>query len=229
MTMPVPPPAAAYPVRSSRAFRLWFPFSRALLRVIVRVLAPRYEVLGRCHVPFRGPVIIAPNHLSDADPPLVAAALSRSLWFMAKAELFEMRVLGPAMTFYQAFPVDPGSPDREALRRAGELLKAGQGVIVFPEGRAAPDGLMGPVLPGAIALAMRAGVPVVPCGIAGSPRIVPYGSVVPRPTLAPVRVVFGPPLDLSDLQALPRRQARTEATRRLEAAIRACAERAARG
>ena len=214
----------------STPFQRYFPLLHLLTRVVVRVFAPRFHVVGRGHVPYRGPFIIAPNHSADVDPPLVAAALiTRPLWFMAKRNLFDIPILGKGMRFYQAFPVEPGEPDREALRYAADLLKGGQPLVIFPEGRISQTGEMGKILPGAMMLALRSGEPVIPCGIAGSPCIMPYGQFVPRPTLRRVTVVFGPPLQLDDLEGLPRRQAREVATERLETAIKACVAQAKRG
>ena len=211
---------------TSPFFRRFFPFSRTLVKILGFVFAPRLQVTGRRHVPYRGSVIIAPNHASDADPPFVALAVTRSLWFMAKRELFGIPILGPMMSFYQAFPIDPASPDREGLRHAEELLANGNALVLFPEGKISESGEMGEVLPGAVMLALRADVPVVPCGIWNTQGVVPYGSTIPRPTLRRVRVHFGPPLHFSDLKSLPRRQARDEAGQRLEDAIRHCREQA---
>lgn len=184
------------------------------------MLAPKWKVTGRKNIPVRGPVILAPNHISDVDPPFVGLSLFRPLWFMAKRELFSIPVLGPFMHFAQAFPVVRDAPDRASLKRAEELLRAGQVVVVFPEGRLSQDGELQPLLPGVALLALRAGVPVIPVGIAGTNRLLPYGATVPRPTLAPVRVHFGPPLSFDDLSELSSREQRKECLERLEKALR---------
>jgi 1-acyl-sn-glycerol-3-phosphate acyltransferase len=195
-----------------------------VLRGVMRGFAPRWRVSGRENIPARGGVLFAPNHIADADPPLVGLSLHRPAWFMAKQELFEIRILGPLMAFAQAFPVERNGADRAALRRAEELLKNGQAVVVFPEGQCAPDGVLQPLLPGATMIALRAGVPIVPVGIHGSNTIIPYGDVKPRRTWQPVRVHFGKPLDFSDLQAFPSRAQREQSTQRLEQALRAAIE-----
>lgn len=164
--------------------------------------------------------MLAPNHIADLDPPAIMLSACRPLWFMAKKELFEMPVLGPFIGFAQAFPVERGGADRVALKRAETLLKAGQGVVVFPEGRLSENGELQPLLPGVAMLALRANVPVVPVGICGTNAILPYGRSTPRPTLAPVGVHFGAPLDFSDLQDLPSREQRSQALERLETALR---------
>lgn len=190
------------------------------LRGVLRCLAPRYRVTGRGNIPTRGPVLLAPNHIADLDPPAIMLSACRPLWFMAKKELFEMPVLGDFIAFAQAFPVERGGADRVALKRAETLLKAGQGVVVFPEGRLSENGELQPLLPGVAMLALRAGVPVVPVGLCGTNAILPYGQSIPRPTLARVSVHFGAPLDFSDLAALSSREQRSSALERLEKALR---------
>jgi 1-acyl-sn-glycerol-3-phosphate acyltransferase len=215
-----------FPLSPSPAYWAAYAPLLLMLRGALKVLAPRWRVTGRQNVPPRGGVLLAPNHISDSDPLLVGLALRRPAWFMAKRELFEMGPLGPPMRFAQAFPVERDSADRSALRRAELLLKNRQALVVFPEGRLSKTGELLPLSPGITMLALRAGVPILPVGIAGSPHLLPYGHFIPRPTAAPIRVHFGPPLDFSDLHDLPSRQAREESTLRLEKALRTAVERA---
>jgi 1-acyl-sn-glycerol-3-phosphate acyltransferase len=190
------------------------------LRFGLRALAPRWHVTGRRNIPARGAAILAPNHIADCDPPFVGLSVYRPLWFMAKRELFEIPVLGKFIAFAQAFPVDRDAPDRAALKHAEELLRAGQIVVVFPEGRLSQSGELQPLLPGALMLALRAKVPVIPVGISGTNQILPYGQVIPRPTLKPVHVHFGAPLSFDDLEGLPARRQRGISAERLETALR---------
>ena len=189
------------------------------LRGVLRLLAPRWKVTGRKNIPTRGPVLLAPNHIADCDPPFVALSLHRPLWFMAKRELFEIPVLGKLIDFAQAFPVERGVPDRAALKRAEQLLKAGQVVVVFPEGRLSENGELQPLLPGVALLALRAGVPVIPVGICGTNVVLPYGKVIPRPTTAPLQIHFGKPLTFDDLEGLSSREQRAQCVERLEKAL----------
>jgi len=172
-------------------------------------------------VPRSGGVLICPNHVSDADPPAVAAALPRSAWFMGKEELFDIPVLGMLLRLYRVFPVRRNTADRAALRRAEDLLKAGEAVVVFPEGGGNPEATLQPLNPGAALLALRTGVPVIPVAVAGTPGMWPYGAPAPRRSGAPVSVTFGPPLELSDLARRRGGAAVTAATQRLAEALAA--------
>jgi 1-acyl-sn-glycerol-3-phosphate acyltransferase len=204
----------------SPLYKYAFPGVHLLLRMLFRFLAPRWTVTGRGNIPRRGPCLLAPNHISDCDPPLVGLSSLRPLWFMAKSELFDIRVIGPWIRFCRAFPVERDNIDRSALRFTEELLGRRQAVVVFPEGRLSLDGELATLLPGVVMLALRAGVPIVPVGVCGSNAILPYGAVVPRPTLARVHVHFGEPIDFSDLGDLPGREQRQRANRRLEQGLR---------
>lgn len=133
------------------------------------------------------------NHISDADPPMMGYVVPRPAHFMAKSELFSVPVLGSIMRAYRAFPVNRGAPDRAALRKAIELLRAGECVVMFPEGECSETGEMLPLLPGAALIIRSAAVPVICCGLVGTNRIIPYGKLIPRPAFGGVRATFGMP------------------------------------
>ena len=194
----------------------------------MRLVAPRFRVTGRGNVPRSGAVILACNHISDADPLLVGAATLRPTGYMAKRALWDIDWLAPILDLVGSFPVDPGAPDRAALRRAEGILARGEALVVFPEGRIAPDGKLAALLPGVLQLALKSGAPIVPVGLAGASKVVPYGELAPRPTLARVRVHYGAPLSFDDLQDQPKRVSRDIARERLEIALRAAIDTAER-
>ena len=165
------------------------------LRVSLALVLPlvfRTRVVGRERVPAGG-VILAGNHVSYADPVLLWCASPRPAHFMAKVELWEKPVLAWGLDHFWAFPIRRDAVDRQALKKASELLKAGEIVGIFPEGtRSTSDGL-GEAHGGAAFLAIHNGVPVVPVGIAGTERIMPDGARFPR--LPKVVISFGEPID----------------------------------
>ncbi len=179
----------------------------------------RWEVRGRQHVPRTGGVLLIANHTSYADPPIVGAVCPRPVHFMAKRELFFFP-LGQIISRTHAFPVQRGASDQAALRKAVRLLKEGKVLLIFPEGGRSQDGKLMEFEQGAAFVALASGAAVVPIGIVDADRVLPRHSPLPR--LAKLRVHFGPPLALDDLRG-PRvtREAMTEATARMTAALRA--------
>lgn len=143
-----------------------------LFRAVAAVLGGlRVENAER--VPRRGAVIVSPNHVSFADPPIVAICVKRYAWFLATDEMFQIPILGQLATIMRALPIRQDSPDRSALRRTMELLKQGEAVVVFPEGHVSKDGRLQVVQPGTILLAVQTGAPIVPVGIIATDRMMP--------------------------------------------------------
>jgi 1-acyl-sn-glycerol-3-phosphate acyltransferase len=168
-----------------------------LFRVFFKIFC-RWEVEGREHIPRSGGFILAPNHVSYLDPPLAGAAMTRPVYFMAKSELFASPIFGRIIRQTHAFPVSRGGADRQALKKAQQLLQDGQVVVVFPEGRRSEDGRLQEAELGLALIAARAGVPVVPVAFIGVDRVLPRGKIFPRP--GKVKVQFGAPVCL-DLAA----------------------------
>lgn len=164
---------------------------RALALFALRMLC-RLEVAGREHVPERGGVILAANHVSNVDPVVVACAVRRKLHFMAKAELFRNPAFGWFLDQLQAFPLSRGQVHPSTLRRSLALLQEGHALLVFPEGTRGDGANLQPARGGAGMLAVRSGCPVVPMYHEGTADVLPRGGRLPRP--AAVRVWIGPPI-----------------------------------
>lgn len=141
--------------------------ARDLCWVFFRIFS-RLEVTGRENIPKEGGVVLASNHASFADPPLVSVASPRMIYFFAKAELFQVPVLGWFIHNVNAFPVKREEHDVGAFRKAYQLLRSGQAVVLFPEGTRSKTGELGQAKPGAGMLAAKAGVPIVPIYIHNS-------------------------------------------------------------
>lgn len=140
-----------------------------VVRLFIMPLYATIEVRGVENVPLTGPLLVASNHLNDADPGVLGTRIPRRLIFMTKVELFRIPVLGHFLRAYGAFPVRRGEADLSSLRRSTETLKAGLALVVFPEGtRAAERATLGKAWPGAGLIALRNRVPILPCAITGS-------------------------------------------------------------
>jgi 1-acyl-sn-glycerol-3-phosphate acyltransferase len=139
---------------------------RALFTLAADVRAEGVE-----RMPRRGGVVLISNHLSMADPLILGMLFNRPLHFMAKEELYRIKPVGWWLDRTGGFPVRRGEIDRGALKRAEELLRAGEVVTVFPEGhRSDTAGAQG-ARTGAVLLASRARVPILPIGITGTERL----------------------------------------------------------
>jgi 1-acyl-sn-glycerol-3-phosphate acyltransferase len=160
--------------------------TRLLLNGLVG-LASGWEVRGREHVPRSGGLIVASNHVSWLDPPLVGTAAVRELHFLAKEELFRPPVFGSVIRTFNAIPIRRGMADLSGMARAIDVLKRGRALVMFPEGTRARQGELLPARPGVGMLAVGSGADIVPCFITGSDR--PKQWVLHRGAL---RVSFGP-------------------------------------
>lgn len=180
-------------IRPATRSELWFyAFCRAIV-VGLSHLVFVGGVIGKENIPRRGAFILAPIHRSYIDWFISARVSRRRLRFLVKGEVWKVKLAGRLLELLGAFPVQRGAADRDALKRALEVLKAGEPLVVFPEGTRGFGSHVGDIREGAAYLALRAGVPVVPVGMAGVERAMPRGSVFVRP--ARVVVAVGPPIN----------------------------------
>ncbi len=163
----------------------FYDLAKTTVRVAARVLW-RARVFGAQNVPAAGPLIVACNHVSYLDPPLMGCMCPRRISYMAKKELFKVPVLGAVITGLGAYAVDRKGSATSAIRRSLQVLEAGGAVGIFPEGT---RNLTGEVQPqtGVALLASLAKAPVVPACIIGSDQAL---------RLKRIDVAFGPPISL---------------------------------
>jgi 1-acyl-sn-glycerol-3-phosphate acyltransferase len=161
---------------------------------LTRIYVRRFEVVGKEHLPLEGPLILASNHLNNADPPMIALAIRpRYPMFMAKREMIRWPILGPAFRLFGAFPVRRGEADLSALRAATEVIQGGALLVMFPEGTRSRTGGLTKGHPGTALIALRTGVPVLPVAITGSEHLGwPWIFLKPL-SVAHIKVVIGEP------------------------------------
>lgn len=149
----------------------------------------RMKIYGHENIPKKGGVIVAANHCSLIDPPVLGSAMKRQAYYMAKEELFRIPIFGEILRKVNAFPVKRGEADLSALRKAKRLLEQGKLLILFPEGKRNLTSNLLRGKPGVGMLASWADVPVVPALIRNTNRLVYF----PR-----LEVRFAPPLYFSN-------------------------------
>lgn len=164
---------------------------RFICMVLCKIML-RLEAHGRENIPKSGGFIVASNHVSYLDPVIVGVSCPRKLNYMAKEDLFDDRLFSGLLFSVWAFPVKRNSADLSALKEAMRRVKAGKGLLLFPEGRRNdPDGFFSSEKPqpGIGFLAAKLGVPVIPAFVKGSEKAFPKGSKFIRPAKA--HVYFG--------------------------------------
>ena len=160
-------------------------------RLLAKVLF-RFRILHREKMIRTGPVILAMNHQSYLDPPLAGNTSDRPIYFMAKRSLLDVPVLRWLLPKLNVIPVDQEGTDRSALKTVIRMLKAGEGVLIFPEGSRTLDGNLLPALPGLGLIIAKTLAPVVPMRIFGAHEALPRGGGKLR--LVPITVVVGEPI-----------------------------------
>lgn len=163
-------------------------FIRIMFRFIFTVIF-RWQIQGQENIPLTGGVIIAPNHSSNIDPPLVGSAMQRWVSCMAKEELFHNAVVAFVIRKLGAFPIKRGAGDRGAIKTALGLLQAGKALVLFPEGTRSKTGQLNKAQQGISLIALKGQVPVVPVAISGTFKFFRNGIWFPR-----FSVRFGKPI-----------------------------------
>lgn len=165
---------------------MFYSFVRIIIYILAKIVL-RLEINGRENIPQYGPVVIASNHLSLLDPPILGVAATRKIHFMAKKELF-IPILGTIYRELGAFPVKRGSADRSAIKHGIDLLLAEKVLAIFPEGTRSKDGKLGKPEPGALMMAGKTRAVIVPTAVKGT-DILHCGTLWPK-----VTVSFGKPI-----------------------------------
>jgi 1-acyl-sn-glycerol-3-phosphate acyltransferase len=159
----------------------------------------RWHVYNAERVPVSGPMILAANHASYIDPPLVGAGLHRAINYLAREDLFRFPVMGWVLRQWQVVPVDRDGGGAAGLRAILDRLLAGGAIILFPEGTRTKDGILQAARSGIGLTVIKSTAPVVPVRVFGTYEAYGRHVVLPRPR--PVAVKYAKPMDFAELRA----------------------------
>ncbi len=169
----------------------FYSFARFVLSLILPFLF-KFDVQGAEHIPENGAVLLASNHFSGWDIIATAFSMKRMLHFMAKSEYTKSRFLTWLFTHLEAFFVNRGEGDTEAIRNCLAVLKAQQALIIYPEGHRSEDHALLKAHEGFALIALKSGAPVVPVAVWGSELVLRKGYRWPHRPVVHIR--FGQPM-----------------------------------
>ncbi|HMD07949.1 MAG TPA: lysophospholipid acyltransferase family protein [Candidatus Acidoferrum sp.] len=189
------PPLLLYTLVSRHIDPLYWAGLKGVL-FFVRAVGVRIRVEGKAKIP-DGVCLFVANHTSSADAPAVVGAIPRRIAVLLKESLFKWPIVGQAFTLAHFIPVN--RKDRESaissVEKAAEAMRAGQSFLIYPEGTRSPDGRLQEFKKGAVVLAIKAGVPVVPVLCSGAHRVMAKHSMAIHP--GEIMVEFLDPIDAS--------------------------------
>ncbi|MEX1010254.1 MAG: lysophospholipid acyltransferase family protein [Chthoniobacterales bacterium] len=157
----------------------WYLLGYSLSKAIAKTFF-NYRVIGAENMIEEGPCIIAANHCSNLDPPLVGIACKRAIHYLGKKSLLDWPLLGPIFPQLNVIPVDQKNADRSALMGIIRVVRGGGAALIFPEGSRSPDGALQRAQPGVGMIAAKTRAPIVPVRIKGSFEAYPRGRSLPK-------------------------------------------------
>lgn len=177
----------------------------------------RYRVYGIEQIQ-PGGAIIAPNHTSYLDPPLISASWPEETHYLARSTLFDSSILNFLLTRLHTHPVHGSAQDIASFKILCQLLNEGKKVVIFPEGKRSEDGQLLPVKTGVAMLALRTQCPIIPTYIHGTYDAWPRHQRWPKPW-GKVACVFGKPITMEAYEHLDKKRAQEAVTQDLAKSI----------
>jgi 1-acyl-sn-glycerol-3-phosphate acyltransferase len=189
----VGPPLLIYSLLTGNVNPLYWVGIRGVM-FLVRCVGVRVRIKGAERIP-EGVCLFAANHTSTADAPAVVGAIPRRIAILLKKSLFRFPIVGQAFLLAHFIPVERGNREAamESLEKATEALRGGQSFLIYPEGTRSPDGRLQEFKKGAVVMAIRAGVPIVPIACSGAHRVMEKRSLIIHPR--EILVEFLEPID----------------------------------
>jgi 1-acyl-sn-glycerol-3-phosphate acyltransferase len=174
---------------------LLYPVGMGLAHLGVRIAGVRIKTVGLDRLDPAGTYIFMSNHVSNLDPLILCPMLPRRTSVLAKKVIWRIPILGKALDLAEIVPVERENREAaiQSIQRAGEVMRHGINMTMYPEGTRSPDGKMLPFKKGPFHLAMETGFPIVPVTILGTYKMMPKGSNIVRSGTA--TLIFHPPVD----------------------------------
>lgn len=173
---------------------------------------------GRNNMPENGGVLVAANHQSHLDPPLIGGGLRRRLNYLARKSLFKSRAFAWLIDMLDAIPLDIEGIGFEGIKESMKRLRGGEMILIFPEGARTWDGKMVPFKAGALTLAQKCKVAILPAAIDGCFEAWPRTNKFPR-LWGKIRVVYGEPIPYEDFKDLSEEELRHRIENRIQELI----------
>lgn len=177
-----------------------------------------HKIYGSENLP-KGPCILAPNHTSFLDPPLVGASCSEEIYFLAKGSLFRNRFFKAIISNLNAYPVSGTGQDIASIKQILDLLKSQHKVVIFPEGKRSYDDQIQSIKPGIAFLVSRSEAPIIPIYIHGAHEAWPRRRLFPK-ILGKTACIFGKPIYWNSYKDLPKKVAQEKLVQDLESALK---------
>src|SRR5437868_12918448 len=175
------PPLLLYTLISRNPNPLYWAGVKGIV-YLIRLVGVKIRIVGRERIP-EGVCLFVANHTSSADAPAVVGAIPRRIAILLKESLFRWPIVGQAFWAAQFIPVNRSARDAAiaSVEKATRALKSGQSFLIYPEGTRSPDGRLQEFKKGAVVMAIKAGVPIVPMACSGAHRIMEKHSLVIHP------------------------------------------------
>lgn len=189
------PPLLIYTLISRNPNPLYWAGIKGVM-FFVRLIGVKVRVVGKERIPI-GVCLFVANHTSSADAPAVVGAIPRRIAILLKESLFRWPIVGQAFTLARFIPVNRSARESAiaSVEKATEALRAGQSFLIYPEGTRSPDGRLQEFKKGAVVMAIKAGVPIMPVACSGAHRVMEKRSLIVHP--GEILVEFLDPIDAS--------------------------------
>lgn len=201
---------------STKPMKGFYRFIHTIVRFCFKFFY-HHKVVGLENVP-EGAAILAPNHTSFLDPPMVGISIDDEIHYLARGSLFEFKPFAWLIRNLNAHPVQPGAKEKGPIELMESILREGNKVVIFPEGVRSENDILQVFRPGAATLALRTQCPIVPVYIHGAFEIWNKNHLLPKPWGKTI-CIFGSPIKVDEFLSLPQQEARDVVLKKLFDAI----------